>query len=87
MTVDVDTLSARHWASVPAAAPLPLHLHELIHGHHVVVKMRHDLAYPSSNWLNNCCQHRRQQNHRMQVSEQTQNAPGEPSFAPGRKIF
>jgi hypothetical protein len=40
--VGVDAVSARRDACLLSAATLPLHLHQSIHGHHVVVQMSHD---------------------------------------------
>jgi hypothetical protein len=35
-------ISATHGAWLLSAAILPLHLHQSIHGHHIVVQMSHD---------------------------------------------
>src|ERR1700682_4810584 len=38
----VSAVIATHGACLLSAATLPLHLHQSIHGHHVVVQMSHD---------------------------------------------
>ena len=42
LALSVDAVGAIHGACLLSASTLPLHLHQSIHGHHVVVQMSHD---------------------------------------------